>query len=240
MHHVHCNPLNPANPLQFTLLRVPFFLEPDYDRSSQFEESNHDRLIRKWGGVAEFNAQKQRHGLKERGVAVGIPYFNLQRTASSTYLSHRMVQYVTHQHGVTASEALYSTLNYNHFVLGLKLNDLTMLLDAAAGALDALEGTTFDRNAAELYLSNAKNGARPLENARKHLHRLGIHSIPAFIVGGECMVGGAANSETFVEIFRKIERESPVKGMSNSMFGSTLEFSQQVLTDVLAFDCGGG
>jgi hypothetical protein len=41
------------------VLRVPFFLEPGYPKSEDFEESNHDRLVRKWGGKAEFEAQKQ-------------------------------------------------------------------------------------------------------------------------------------------------------------------------------------
>ncbi len=41
------------------VLRVPFFLEPGYPKSEDFEESNHDRLVRKWGGKAEFEAQKR-------------------------------------------------------------------------------------------------------------------------------------------------------------------------------------
>lgn len=54
--------------------------------------ASRERLIRKWGGVAEFEAQKQRHRLKERGLEVGIKHFNLDRIASSTFLSHRLVQ----------------------------------------------------------------------------------------------------------------------------------------------------
>jgi hypothetical protein len=41
------------------VLRVPFFLEPGYPTSEDFEESNLDRLVRKWGGQAEFEAQKR-------------------------------------------------------------------------------------------------------------------------------------------------------------------------------------
>jgi len=36
--------------ISFSLLRVPFFLEPHYDESKPFIESNRDRLIKKWGG----------------------------------------------------------------------------------------------------------------------------------------------------------------------------------------------
>lgn len=49
MKEVATNPKGPV-PLGFTVLRVPFFLEPDYPKSEDFEESNHDRLVRKWGG----------------------------------------------------------------------------------------------------------------------------------------------------------------------------------------------
>ena len=38
--------------MQFSVLRVPFFLEPDYDTDERFEETNRERLIRKWGGEA--------------------------------------------------------------------------------------------------------------------------------------------------------------------------------------------
>ena len=66
------NPMRPGEPVGFTVLRVPFFLEPDYDRSEAFEETNRTRLERKWGGKAAFAAQKNRHRLKERGQDVGI------------------------------------------------------------------------------------------------------------------------------------------------------------------------
>ena len=69
-----------------TYWTIAIFSVPDYSHDPNFFESNHDRLIRKWGGVKEFNAQKHRHTLKERGKAAGIAHFNLQRIASSTYL----------------------------------------------------------------------------------------------------------------------------------------------------------
>ena len=44
------------------MLRVPFFLEPDYDPSPEFEETNRTRLVRKWG--VQLARQKASHGLK--------------------------------------------------------------------------------------------------------------------------------------------------------------------------------
>ena len=66
-------PLPPApHPhVSFDVYRIPFFLEPSYPTDESFRESNRHRLERKWGGRAQFAAQKRRHRLKERGVEAG-------------------------------------------------------------------------------------------------------------------------------------------------------------------------
>lgn len=115
----------------FTLLRVPFFLEPDYPTDPAFEETNRTRLLRKWGGKEGWDAQKARHTLKERGREVGIEHFNLDRIASNTLASHRMVQWVTRTLGINAAESMYADLNMRHFEAGQKLNDVDMLVKAA-------------------------------------------------------------------------------------------------------------
>ena len=61
MHHVLTKPLNNDAPLAFAVLRVPFFLEPDYDESKPFIESNRERLTKKWGGKRGWEEQKNRH-----------------------------------------------------------------------------------------------------------------------------------------------------------------------------------
>merc|ERR1719253_1961576 len=103
MKEVATNPMG-QQPLGFTVIRVPFFLEPGYSKSEDFEESNYDRLVRKWGGKAEFEAQKHRHGLKQRGQEVGIMHFKLDRLASNTFASHRLVQWVTKTSGINKAE----------------------------------------------------------------------------------------------------------------------------------------
>ena len=56
--------------------------------------------------------------MKERGLEVGIEHFNLDRVASSTMLSHRLVQWVTKTEGINKAEQLYNILNERHFVIG--------------------------------------------------------------------------------------------------------------------------
>jgi len=66
MQHVLSKPLNAGGSsnlptIAFAVIRVPFFLEPDYDESLPYIESNRERLIKKWGGKEGWERQKLRH-----------------------------------------------------------------------------------------------------------------------------------------------------------------------------------
>ena len=97
--------------LAFSILRVPFFLEPDYDETKPYIESNRERLIKKWGGRRGWEAQKQRHDLKGRGIEAGIPHFNLDRLAANSMASHRLIQHLGKTYGLAVSESIYDRLN---------------------------------------------------------------------------------------------------------------------------------
>mmetsp|Transcript_22195 Transcript_22195/g.64456 ORF Transcript_22195/g.64456 Transcript_22195/m.64456 type:complete len:211 (-) Transcript_22195:307-939(-) len=181
--------------------RVPFFLEPDYPEEEGFEESNEERLVRKWGGAREFQAQRVRHRLKERGQEVGIPEFVLDRRASSTMASHRVVQWVAQTLGTAKAEALYDRLNHLHFERGVKLNDKKMLARESA----AVAGV--DEDAARKFLASDQ-GKDEILRTVEHVHRLGIHGIPTFVIdGGNHVLSGAVHSSELVRVFREIEAE---------------------------------
>mmetsp|Transcript_28436 Transcript_28436/g.70431 ORF Transcript_28436/g.70431 Transcript_28436/m.70431 type:complete len:229 (+) Transcript_28436:246-932(+) len=220
MEKVTKEPMNPGQPLRFSVIRVPFFLEPDYPQDPEFEETNRVRLIRKWGGEAGWEVQKQRHRLKERGQEVGIEHFNLDRVASNTMDSHRVVQWVTKTRGPSAAEALYDLLNQRHFVEGRKLNDHVMLADAACEAAGVNKTET-------LAFLRSGEGLANIQAAMRLLGAMGVHSIPTFIVDGRFRVDGAARSDEFVSLFRKIEREGRVEG--GMVFGDALEVPKEVV-----------
>lgn len=220
MEQVIDEPLDPSNPLQFGLLRVPFFLEPSYPRGEEFHETNRLRLHRKWGGEQAFESQKQRHRLKERGHEVGIPAFNLDRLASSTMASHRMVQWITKKKGFVAAERAYASLNLRHFEQGVKLNDRIMLSEVAVevGA-DAAE--------AEAFLES-EEGLAEIEGAQAMLRQFGVSSIPTFVIGGHTVVGGAAHASELVDAFREAEQVEQTAS-HRSLFGDVLGISPEVL-----------
>jgi hypothetical protein len=112
MDHVLNEPRHDApRPVAFSVLRVPFLLEPNYDETKPFVESNRDRLIQKWGGRKGWEAQKQRHDLKGRGERAGISHFNLDRLAANSMASHRLIQHLGKLYSLAVSEAVYDRLN---------------------------------------------------------------------------------------------------------------------------------
>mmetsp|Transcript_4910 Transcript_4910/g.10425 ORF Transcript_4910/g.10425 Transcript_4910/m.10425 type:complete len:263 (-) Transcript_4910:1686-2474(-) len=219
--------------ISFSLLRVPFFLEPHYDESKPFIESNRDRLIKKWGGKEGWEIQKRRHDLKGRGMAVGIPHFNLDRLASNSMASHRLIQHIGKRYGLFVSEALYDRLNVYYFVEGHALNDKPLL---AAVAAEDIARSLAQMNSTEIPMSEEEildflcsdEGRREIENALRALDRLGVHGIPKFIIEGSRIVDGAASPDVFARIFRDIVAKGRVE--RGPVFGEILGVGDDVIS----------
>lgn len=220
---VASKPMVPEQPLGFTLVRVPFFLEPDYPTSLEFEETNRVRLLRKWGGKEGWERQKRNHRLKERGQEVGIEKFNLDRVASNTLASHRLVQWVTRTIGINAAENLYNDLNRRHFEDGVKLNDHDMLVAAA-------ERVGASAEAARRVLESG-DGSEAIQAAQGILRDLGVSGIPTIVLGGKYQLpSGALGAQTLVEAFRAIEAEG---GATGSLFAEALGIPDKVMEETL-------
>lgn len=222
------NPLPDApKPLAFSILRIPFFLEPEYDENQAFVETNRERLIKKWGGRAGWENQKHRHDLKGRGMEAGIPFFNLDRKASSTMASHRLIQHIGKTYGLAVSEAVYDKLNVYYFVDGHSLNDRPLLARVVGEVLKELIPATAPTEAELLEFLNGDEGKKEISYAIHALQQLGIHGIPKFIIEGTTMVDGAARSDTFVQVFREIERRGTVQ--SGPIFNDVLGVSDETV-----------
>ena len=215
---------------------MPFFLEPNYDESKPYIESNRDRLIKKWGGERGWEEQKLRHDMKGRGLEAGIPHFNLDRLASNSMASHRLIQHVGKKYGLRVSEALYDRLNVYYFVDGHALNDKPRLAKAAAEEISKLVGK--DDDSADympppmtedeiLTFLQGDEGRKEIEMALQALAEIGVHGIPKFIIEGSYIVDGAARSDTFIEIFREIEARGEVAGQA--VFKDILGISDEMI-----------
>eukprot|EP00527_Entomoneis_sp_CCMP2396_P007932 CAMPEP_0198150740 /NCGR_PEP_ID=MMETSP1443-20131203/52246_1 /TAXON_ID=186043 /ORGANISM="Entomoneis sp., Strain CCMP2396" /LENGTH=257 /DNA_ID=CAMNT_0043816149 /DNA_START=165 /DNA_END=939 /DNA_ORIENTATION=+ len=216
-----------SRPIAFAVLRVPFFLEPEYDENKTYIESNRDRLIKKWGGVRGWERQKASHDLKGRGLDAGIPHFNLDRLASNSMASHRLIQWIGKKYGLHASESVYDALNTYYFVDGHSLNDKPRLAKVVAQKLSDLKADDAPTEKSLLQFLNGNEGRAEIEEAFATLHQMGIHSIPKFIIEGHSVVDGAAYSDTFVKIFRKIEARGQLRG--KPVFADILGVPAEVL-----------
>ena len=225
MKEVASQPLFPGKPLGFTVIRVPFFLEPEYPEDENFGETNRERLIRKWGGVEGWELQKKRHKLKERGIEAGIQRFDLDRIASNTLKSHRLIQWATKTHGINVSETLYDNLNFRHFQEGQKLNSTAMLCDAAASV-------GIDRQSAESFLRSTA-GLSEIRAAQVILQRAGITGIPTFVLGGQRLASGALAQADLVRLLRECESRG---GGSSALFAAALGIPAAVMEETLNLD----
>lgn len=206
-----------SSTLSFAIIRVPYFLEPEYDESQPYIESNRSRLLKKWGGKDGWEQQKQLHDLKGRGNAAGIPHFNLDRLASNTMASHRLIQYIGKQYGLLVSEALYDRLNIYYFVDGHSLNDKPRLAKVTTDTVNEIllkQQHVHEAVSEEEILTflHGNEGRHEIEIAIQTLQKLGVHGIPKFIIEGTTIVDGAAGPETFVNVFREIEKRGTVRG----------------------------
>lgn len=221
MERVRAAPLVPGRPLAFSVVRVPFFLEPGYPEDEGWHVSNRARLVQKWGGEQNWLEQKRRHRLKERAHAAGITEkFDLDRLASNTLKSHRLVQWVSRTRGLEASERLYDALNVLHFIEGRKLNDSAMLATAAE------EHAGVNAAAARRFL-DSDDGKAQIDSALAIARRFGISSIPKFVIDGELLIDGAAHADEHEEVFRQIERRGTTTG--RALFAEALGISDEVL-----------
>lgn len=231
------NPLPDApKPLAFSILRVPFFLEPSYDKKKVFIETNRERLIKKWGGKRGWENQKHHHNLKGRGMNAGIPYFNLDRKTSNTMASHRLIQHLGKEYGLAVSEAVYDLLNVYYFVDGHSLNDKPRLANVVCKHLEEILPRTEETELTALSpptemellkFLNGNEGTEQIMHAIHALNQLGIHGIPKFIIEGNRLVDGAARSNVFVEIFREIEKLGTVH--DGPIFNDVLDVSDETV-----------
>jgi len=214
-------------PLAFSVIRVPFFLEPQYDEDKPFIESNRERLIKKWGGKEGWECQKQHHNLKGRGLEAGIPHFNLDRLTGNTMASHRLIQHLGKEYGLDVSEAVYDLLNEYYFVDGHSLNDRPRLAKTVAAKLEQLLSDRAPSENELLDFLDSNQGRAEIEEALASLQQLGVHGIPKFIIEGRTVVDGAAHSDVFVDVFREIEERGTVAG--GRVFGDILGISPAVI-----------
>ena len=197
--------------VDFRLVRVPFFLEPDYiGKDPDFRESHEERMVRKFGSLEAFNRVKATHGLIPRGAEVGLDAsvgFTQEtldkRIQSSTLASHRLILFITQHYGLEKAEALYDELNNAHFIRSGALADYKLLESCLKKVLrkEELQETK------EFLYSN--RGIEEVLAFYEQTQEAGLHSIPTLIIDGRVIVSGAARSDEVKYALEKVIAEGP-------------------------------
>mmetsp|Transcript_27915 Transcript_27915/g.61486 ORF Transcript_27915/g.61486 Transcript_27915/m.61486 type:complete len:153 (-) Transcript_27915:403-861(-) len=141
--------------------------------------------------------------------------------------SHRLIQHLGKMYGLAVSEAVYDKLNVYYFVDGHSLNDGPMLAGVVCEVLKELIPDNAPTEADLLEFLKGDEGKKEISHAIHALNQLGIHGIPKFIIEGTTMVDGAARSDTFVHIFREIEKRGTVQ--SGPIFNDVLGVSDETV-----------
>jgi predicted DsbA family dithiol-disulfide isomerase len=160
-------------------------------------------------------------------MEAGIPYFNLDRLASNTMASHRLIQYLGKEYGLDVSEAIYDLLNVYYFVDGHALNDRPRLAKVVANELKGLIPQNPLTEEDILKFLNGAQGRKEIERALTAVRQFGISGIPLFIIEGKTVVDGAARSDRFIQVFREIEKRGMVH--PGTVFGDILGVNKETV-----------
>lgn len=155
-----------------------------------------DALAAKFGG--RDRAERMFAHVTQVAAGVGLDMRFELAVHANTFEAHRLVRFAT-ERGRAAElvEALYRA----HFSDGVDVGSIEALVKVAAGV--GLDGT----ETREYLESNL--GHREVAADLAAAHRLGVTSVPTFVLAGKYAVTGAQEPETLLAALREVEqRES--------------------------------
>ena len=120
--------------------------------------------------------------------------------AARTRVAHRLLALAAREYGATMQRRLAELLFAAQFELGgdvSSADELTRL--AVAAGMD-------EARVRELLTSN--EGEAEVEAEIERAGRLGIHSVPTFVLGDRYAVAGAQSTATFAELLDELAREA--------------------------------
>ena len=184
------NALNKYKNLVIKQTWRPFQLNPGMPPDGMDRQ---EYLISKFGSS---DAAKTVYGnIYEEGVKEGINFnFDLIEVTPNSFNSHRLLALA---YKVDIQEKVLDDLFESYFLHGKNIGDPNILLQIAI---------KHNINAEEFksYLSDQEN-IEPLANEAIQAKKMGINSVPTFIVNKQIVINGAQTSENFELIFEKLK-----------------------------------
>ena len=184
------NALNKYKNLKIKQTWRPFQLNPGMPPDGMDRQ---EYLISKFGSSDA--AKTVYENIYEEGVKEGINFnFDLIEVTPNSFNSHRLLALA---YNANMQEKVLDDLFESYFLHGKDIGDPNILLQIAIKH-------NIDAEEFKSYLSDQEN-IEPLANEEIQAKKMGINSIPTFIVNKQIVINGAQTSENFELIFEKLK-----------------------------------
>ena len=181
--------INRRSHVKFKQTWRPFQLNPNIPPDGMDRQ---EYLVSKFGSVDA--AKTIYDNIYEEGLKEGIDFnFDLIEITPNSFNSHRLLA-LAYEKGL--QEKVLDDLFESYFLKAEDIGDPNILLEIAVN-------NSIDENELKNYLSNQEN-IEPLANEELQARKMGINSVPTFIVNKQIVINGAQTSENFELIFQKL------------------------------------
>ena len=181
--------INDYKNIEFKQIWRPFQLNPGMPPDGMDRQ---EYLISKFGSADA--AKTIYDNIYDEGLVEGINFnFDSIHTTPNSFNSHRLLA-LAYKQGI--QENVLDSLFESYFLNGEDIGDPNILLDIAIKH-------QIDDEVFKTYLSDQEN-IEPLANEELEARKMGINSVPTFIVNKQIVINGAQTSENFDIIFKKL------------------------------------
>ena len=175
--------------LEFKQTWRPFQLNPGMAPDGMDRQ---EYLVSKFGSTDA--AKTVYENIYEEGLKEGIDFnFDSIEVTPNSFNSHRLLA-IAYEKNI--QEQVLDDLFESYFLKGEDIGNPNVLLSIAVNNL-------IDEDRFKNYLSN-KDNIEPLANEELQARKMGIDSVPTFIVNKQIVINGAQTSENFELIFQKL------------------------------------
>ena len=175
--------------LEFKQTWRPFQLNPGMAPDGMDRQ---EYLVSKFGSTDA--AKTVYENIYEEGLKEGIDFnFDSIEVTPNSFNSHRLLALAYEK---KIQEQVLDDLFESYFLKGEDIGNPNILLSIAVN-------NSIDEDVFKNYLSN-KDNIEPLGNEELQARKMGIDSVPTFIVNKQIVINGAQTSENFELIFQKL------------------------------------
>ena len=175
--------------LEFKQTWRPFQLNPGMAPDGMDRQ---EYLVSKFGSTDA--AKTVYENIYEEGLKEGLDFnFDSIEVTPNSFNSHRLLALAYEK---KIQEQVLDDLFESYFLKGEDIGNPNILLSIAVN-------NSIDEDIFKNYLSN-KDNIEPLGNEELQARKMGIDSVPTFIVNKQIVINGAQTSENFELIFQKL------------------------------------